>query len=172
MSTKRAKKSVQYLDMMANHFEFRDWDYTRKSNIKEIRYEKGFDKYNEFKSRLRRSLRWAFGKTPNWITQLEGKWSNGLIKRATMAIYLLKRDKNEPDGILDSGNIITHWEETGEYLSLVQPTVGALLANFLKEEPEHPHAKIITKELDRLYKRLSKRWDDGDVTGTPKQKDE
>ena len=170
MSTKKAKKSVEYLDLLANHFEFRDWDYTRNSNIKDIYYTKGNDEYNSWKSRIRQANFWMFGKTPEWYASLGEK--NSLAKRFRMAIYSLKRDRNTPDGILDSGNIITHWEETGEYLSMVQPTVGALLANFLKEESEHPHAKLITKELDRLYKRLSKRWDDGDVTGTPKQKDE
>jgi hypothetical protein len=44
----------------------------------------------------------------------------------------------------------------------MQPTVGSLLVNFLKEEPEHPHAKLITQELERLFERYKRRITDND----------
>lgn len=157
----KKNNTLDYLDALANHFAFRDWDYTRKSNIKDIYYTKGNDDQNSWKSRIRHANFWMFGKTPAWYSSLGEK--NSLAKRFRMATYCLKRDPNLPDGVLDSGNIITFWEETGEYLNLMQPTVGALLVTFLKEEPEHPHAKLITKELERLHKRFDKRIKDGDV---------
>ena len=74
-----------------------------------------------------------------------------LRTRFSMPFFLLKRDQNLPDGVLDGGNIITFWSETGYYLSLMQPTVGEMLADFLKEEPENPHAIRMTEEITRLF---------------------
>lgn len=156
------KKSVEYLDYLSNHFEFRDWDYTRVSHIQDIKYTYDHDKRNQFGYRIRMAFRFAFRKHDWWPFG----WT--LRDRVSMFFYSLKRDKNVPDGVLDGGNIITFWEETGEYLTMMQPTVGALLVNFLKEEPEHPHAKLIIAELDRLHKRFMKRDKDGKISGETK----
>jgi hypothetical protein len=80
-----------------------------------------------------------------------------------MPPYLLRREANTPDGILDSGNIITFWEETGEYLNLMQPTVGTLIADFILEDPTNPHAIKINKEITRLHKNYAKRIKAGEV---------
>ena len=156
----KKESAVEYLDGLANHFEFRDWDYTRNSNISEIRYKGEHDEYNKLSHRLKQAVYWMFGKTPEWYASLGEK--NSISKRLRMALHCLKRDPNLPDGVLDSGNVITFWEETGEYLNLMQPTVGSLLVNFLKEEPEHPHAKLITQELERLFERYKRRITDND----------
>lgn len=156
-------KTLDYLDGLANHFEFRDWDYTRVDHIKSIRYTPEHDYTNKLSHRIKQASYWMFGKTPEWYEALGEK--NSLAKRFRMATYCLKRDPNLPDGVLDSGNVITFWEETGEYLNMMQPTVGSLLVTFLKEEPENPHAKLITKELERLHKRYDKRIKDGEVSG-------
>lgn len=158
----KKNKTLEYLDFLANHFEPRDWDYTRKSSIKSIRYQPDQDRRNKFSHRVKDSIMW-FISPPEFTKMLDRTWQERLRSRFTMPFYLLKRDNNLPDGILDSGNIITFWEETGEYLNLMQPTVGSLLVTFLKEEPEHPHAKLITKELERLHKRFDKRLKDGEV---------
>lgn len=156
---KRVSESLEYLDFLSNHFAFRDWDYTRVSHIKDIRYKREHDVRNQYKYRFRKALKFLF---------LGDKWwpfGYTMRDRFSMFVYFLKRETNTPDGILDGGNIITFWEETGEYLNMMQPTVGALLVNFLKEEPEHPHAKLIQAELDRIHKRWKKRIKDGEVTG-------
>lgn len=154
--------ALDYLDSLANHFEPRDWDYTRHHHIESIRYETEYDRHNKISHRVKWASRWLFGKTPDWIKQLEGK-GFGPISRIRIAAHSLKRDTNTPDGILDGGKIITLWEEDGEYLNLMQPTVGALLVTFLKEEPEHPHAVLITKEIERLHRRYKKRIKNGEV---------
>ena len=159
----KKNNTLEYLDALANHFAYRDWDYTRIDHIKSIRYESDHDPHNKLSYRIKQAAWWMFAKTPDWLKQIQKR--NGPYKRFRMATYALKRDPNIPDGVLDSGNIITFWEETGEYLNLMQPTVGALLVAFLKEEPEHPHAKLITKELERLHKRYDKRIKDGEVSG-------
>lgn len=164
----KKSKALDALDELANHFEPRDWDYTRNTHIEEIRYKPEHDEYNTLSFRLKHAAYWMFGKTPEWYAALGEK--NSLGRRLRMATYSLKRDPNIPDGSLDSGNVITFWEETGEYLNLMQPTVGALLVTFLKEEPEHPHAIKITKEIERLHRRYVKRIKDEEVAKQPEVK--
>lgn len=156
-------KSAKYLKELADHFAPRDWNYTRHHHIESIRYETEYDKHNKISRRVKWASRWLFGKTPDWIKQLEGR-SMGPVSRIRIAAHSLKRDPNTPDGILDGGKIITLWEEDGEYLNMMQPTVGSLVADFLIAEPEHPHAVIITKELDRLRKNYDKRIKAGEVS--------
>ena len=165
----KKSKALDNLEWLANHFEFRDWDYTRKHNLKEIRYENEYDKYNTLWHRIGRSIFWMFGRTPDFVKQLEGR-GHTISERIRMAEYALKRDPNLPDGVLDGGSVITFWEETGEYLNLMQPTVGALLVTFLKEDPENPHAIKITKEIERLHRRYTKRIKDEEVSVEPKVK--
>jgi hypothetical protein len=146
-------ESVQYLDDLANHFAHRDWDYTRNHNIKHIRYKD--EERDTLKYRVGRSLRWMFKKTSYIPSSF--KW------KLILAFYALKKQDHLPDGHLDGGNVITHWEETGEYLQMVQPSVGALLVNFLKEDPDHKHAKLIIAELDRISNRYSERIKKGET---------
>lgn len=155
-------KSARHLKFLADHFEYRDWNYTRHHHIESIRYETEYDKHNKISYRVKWASRWLFGKTPDWIKQLEGK-GFGPISRIRIAAHSLKRDTNTPDGILDGGKIITLWEETGEYLNLMQPTVGTLVADFIIEDPTNPHAIKINKELTRLLKNYEKRIKAGEV---------
>ena len=146
-------EAVDYLDWAANHFVHRDWDYTRTTHIKSIRYDLEYDPRQTLRHRI--SIGWHF------LTRSSKRhgiiYKGSLWWRVRMFFYCLQREKNLPDGVLDGGNVITHWEETGEYLQLVQPSVGALLVNFLKSEPEHPHAKLIIAELERIHQRYEER---------------
>lgn len=155
----KAKKldAVYYLDAYANHFSERDWNYTRKTDIKDIRYTG--ERLDPLSKRLTSGFHFLFRSKKHGII-----YDNGFWLRIRMFFYSLERYKNAPDGHLDSGKILVLWEEDGEYLQMVQPTVGALLANFLKEDPEHPHAKIIIAELDRILAGYSERIDRGEVS--------
>ena len=157
--------AVKYLDLAANHFQHNDWNYTRSSHIKSINYTSGYDKNNELRYRVKECLRWLFGPTPDFIKSLDRKVVDRFKSRLRIAIYSLRKECHIPDGVLDGGEVITQWEETGEYLQLVQPSVGALLAKFLKEDPKHPHAKAITAELERIIKRYNERILSGEVDG-------
>ena len=144
-----SETALDYLEFTSNVFVHRDWDYTRTTNIKSIAYEKGFDDLNSVKFRMKmafRSLTW--GKKHGMLYK-----NRGIRDRIMMSFCHLKKDANLPDGHLDGGNVITFWEETGEYLQLVQPSVGSLLAEFLRKDPENPHAKAINAELDRIHER-------------------
>ena len=79
-------------------------------------------------------------RRPTWLS----------VSRWRMAAVLLVREKNLPDGILDEGNIITHWEETGEYLQYVQPSVGTLIAEWMLAEPTNQHAQAVAAEMRRI----------------------
>lgn len=124
----------------ANHFVTRDWNYTRDTrHIREIRLN---DPYEALHRRVWRAVRSVIFRDSLTKT-LESP-------RFGMVTHYLKRDKNLPDGVLDSGNIITFWEETGEYLQYVQPSVGSLFAEWMLAEPENPHAQKIAAEMKRI----------------------
>lgn len=137
-TTSAVRETAAELRAYATHFAERDWRYTRDlGSLREIRYASGFDALH---NRIRRALRDLFGHQPGWFK----------VNRFRSAWWTLERDKNLPDGVLDGGNIITHWEETGEYLQYVQPTVGALIADWLDAEPENPHAQLVAAEMRRI----------------------
>jgi len=150
-------QSVEYLDFLANHFSPRDWDYTREHQIQSIRYKPEYDPYNKLGKRVKNAFEWLFNRKPELFKELS------LRMRFRMFKYALKRETHLPDGSLNSGTVLTFWEEDGEYIQMVQPSVGALLANFLKEEPEHPHAKIIIAELGRICNAYGERIKNGKV---------
>ena len=157
--------AVKMLDWASNHFAHSDWDYTRHSNIKSIRYEKDIQEKLLYRTKL--AFRRLFNRT-NSLKQLQDfledkSLLDKLKLRLGMFFYAFKKVNHCPDGILDGGAVIVFWEETGEYLQLVQPSVGSLLADFLMEEPEHPHAKLIIAEMERIQKRFKKRIEKGEV---------
>lgn len=139
--------SAKYLKSLADHFAPRDWEYTRQHKIEHIRYEDDFTGKKSRLNRFHRGLKSAFGKLPGWEKTLLGKrtWAG---RYYTLLAYM--QEKNIPDGVLNNGGVITYWEEDGEYIQMVQPSVGSLLADFLLAEPKHPHAVIIRAELDRI----------------------
>jgi hypothetical protein len=148
------KKIVKDFKFRANLFESK-WDYTRNHNIKEIRLDKTYYSYDNLWNRIKRSVKALFSHKGIYAQELLGPWT--IKTRISFAIYLLSRDPNLPDGHLAGGKIITYWEEDGEYLQLVQPSVGSLLADFLEQEPENPHAVLIVKEMERINRDYIKR---------------
>lgn len=153
-------KAVEYLDSVANHFSHRDWDYTRKINIRRIIYKKGSPEYNRDKisKRFKRAWRWITSSKKNGMIYDMSLWM-----KLKMVMYSFEPESHRPDGGLNSGCVLTFWEEDGEYIQMVQPSVGALLANFLKDEPNNLHAKKIIKELERILKEYQDRVDNQKV---------
>lgn len=49
------------------------------------------------------------------------------------------------------------WEETGEYLQYVQPSVGALLADLMDAHPNLPEVQAIAAEMKRINDRRAHR---------------
>jgi hypothetical protein len=146
----------------------RDWDYTRHTKITRIRYEDDFKGYNRLDKRVWRSLKEIFSKqsiifrsdkNEVWYKKIR----NSFYWRVAMVITYMRTDRHLPDGILDGGCVVSLWEETGEYLQMVQPQVGAMFADWLIAEPNNPHAKKILKELKRVQKAYTARIEAGEV---------
>ena len=45
---------------------------------------------------------------------------------------------------------ITFWEEDGEIIEVMGPTIGLALAKFLETHPTHSHAEMIAHEIKRI----------------------
>lgn len=153
-----------------------NWDYSRthetSNPIKYIRYEEDFTGYGNPLRRLLRAAEvlWVnfFNKPALLDSALFGGGKLPLITRvkkaALRAKLQLRTDPHIPDGVLANGSIITFWEEQGEYIQLMQPSVGSLVAEFLKHHPEHPYAIKIAKELNRIDREYDDRIRRGKVT--------
>ena len=153
MNEAKIKETGSILRNYAEHFTFRDWNYTRQYDIESIYYKD----VETLLKRIKNAWRWLTKPREHYLLQLAD------LSRISMAFHALKKDKNLPDGVLNNGSIITFWEETGEYLQLVQPTVGSLVGKFLEEDPNNPHAIAIAQEIDRILAAYSARVVNGEV---------
>lgn len=139
-----------------NHGE--GWRYTRDlGGLKHIRYARDFEGYNSVPQRIKRAfdVRHLTG-TDSISRQFGWKWN--LIGAWAWIVVSLRTDRNTPDGSLNGGCVLTFWEEDGEYIETVGPTVGQKIADFLEAEPTNPHAIAIAREIERI-------WALGDATG-------
>lgn len=148
---------AQQLREYATHFAPSDWDYTRdKGGIKHIRYSDDYSGYNHPARRFVRSIRhfmpWRDRRDGMAFMAPKGIKARWIYFKAGM-----RTEAHMPDGVLDGGCIVTHWEETGEYLQYVQPSVGAMLADWMDAEPENPHALKIAGEMRRINARYGER---------------
>lgn len=173
MSTKKNReKAAKYLRSTATHFVERDWNYTRKTNLKRIRYKDEWQGSGSLWGRLKMTKFLLVGSRKSSLHQElfrreKGWWTLPRLWHHVRAALIvgMGTDKHLPDGQLDNGNILVYWEETAEYIQVVQPSVGELLSNFLLEEPDHPHAVLIANEIDRILKGYSARAKAGEVSG-------
>ena len=140
----------------AEHFVQKDWNYTRDlRGLTAIRYNYPED---TLRGRIEDAWGWLVKGKGDQILRITNFDGRSLLRaRWNQALYALKRDRHIPDGTLDGGTIITFWEETGEYLQFVQPSVGSLIADFMEAEPENPHAIKIAAEMQRIQDDYTKR---------------
>lgn len=141
----------------ATHFEFSDWCYTRRTKIRHIRYADDWSGYDHPARRALRTLR-RFIRRDRIEREVFGlrcpmAWRHPLIAVRTG----LRTPNNLPDGALDNGNVITHWEEHGEYLQYVQPSIGALLADLMDAHPDLLEVQAIAAEWERINDRCAAR---------------
>lgn len=135
------------LRQYAEHFEQHDWDYTRDlGNLRPLHFG---PRWPSIQSALRYLVRGTTGIFPEEPSMRPGRFA--------MARAALRNYDTSPDGVLDRGSIITIWEETGEYLQYVQPSVGSLLADWMEAEPDSPHAQRIAAEMKRINDRYGER---------------
>lgn len=112
------------------------WRYARDDEIIHIRYAGDWSGYDSVPNRIRHAI--------------EAAWKAGRRRRSFYAVWAalkvnLSTEAHRPDGIIGEGRIITFWEEDGEYLELVSPQVGKLLADWMTACPDDPHAVAIAE---------------------------
>lgn len=136
------------LRQYATHFAMRDWEYTRDlRGMRHIRYADDFRGYHAPHRRLTRAIRHLLGPQDTFSKAVG---NSGLRWRWLLATRALGTETNLPDGRLDGGNVMVLWEETGEYLQYVQPSVGALLADLMDAHPDLPEVVAIAAEMKRI----------------------
>lgn len=129
------------LRQYATHFTPRDWCYTRDvGDLREIRYD---GKTDALAFRARMAMRALVKRRQDWEKAVG-------VSRWRMCVTHLRRDRHLPDGVLNGGSVIAYWEETGEYLQYVQPSVGALLADLMDAHPDLPEVQAIADEMKRI----------------------
>ena len=133
------------LRQYATHFEHRDWCYSRDlGDLQAFRYDRPEDR---LPGRIKQSLYWLFRRTRDWERQVGFV---GWRHRLGMTRFALRRDSHLPDGWIEAMGVFTTWEETGEYLQYVQPTVGELLADLMDAHPDLPEVQAIADEMKRI----------------------
>ena len=164
--SEETEKAAYLLDVIGGHFARADWQWTRKDDIVHIRYKGDWSGYDAPWRRGIRAFRQAFGRRPSWERQLTSAnyWADGkrwqvpfrivqgwvLHVWATFVVQI-RTEQHLPDGHIPQAAIICFWEEDGEYLMLVQPSVGLLVADFMKQDPDNPHAVAIAAEINKQW---------------------
>lgn len=150
------KDTGQLVRQLATHHDHGDgWIYSRNTGgLRHIRYSKDNTGYNHWTKRLKRALSPSrlLGRDTLSLMLSDGK-REPLRHRLLGAVAHFRvnwfLDRNMPDGQIN-GNL-TFWEEDGEYIQAMGPTIGAKVAEFLMDEPDHPHAKAIAEEINRVW---------------------
>lgn len=140
------------LRQYATHFEMRDWCYDRDASA----WRLYLVAENSLRWRLTLAWRSMTREVQDWEREVVSD-AGSLPNRIGEAIRSLRRRQHHPDGVLDGGNIITNWEETGEYLQYVQPSVGALLADLMDAYPDLPEVVAIAAEMKRVNEDYGRR---------------
>lgn len=81
---------------------------------------------------------------------MKAAWSAWRRRRRLYPVWAalkvsLRTEAHRPDGIIGEGRIITFCEEDDEYLELVSPQVGQVLADWMTACPRDPHAVVIAQ---------------------------
>jgi hypothetical protein len=144
------KKVGEYVKARATHHNHGDgWKYSR--NIKDlelIRFKHDYTGYNHWTKRVRRAFDPKHLLGIDSISKQLKFRRHGFLSALAWIKVSLQKDDNLPDGMI--GGNITFWEEDGEYIECVGPTIGERIADFLIEEPDNPHAIRIAEEIERI----------------------
>jgi hypothetical protein len=175
------KDSGKYLRSVATHHvhSHEKWGWTRKHDIKRIVTTdtgKGQENLGNRIKHTVRSFRGLWFPKDSLDTMFRDMRADDKSKplwdRIRHQYYIIaatlrvgmRTDKNIPDGMFPTG-VYAVWEEDGEYIQVVQPSVGVLVADFLEAEPENPHAIKIAEEIAAILDNYSRRVKAGEVDG-------
>lgn len=160
-------KAGSILRSYATHHQHGEgWTYSRDTgDLEAIYYKHSRTGYDHWTKRYQRAIREFFAKIikggSSFEKQLMGDyWKQPSLRRRFSGAWIAfkvygRRDKGRPDGQIN-GNPM-HWEEDGEYIQCVGPTVGEKIADFLENEPANPYAVAIAEEMNRIWELSMKR---------------
>lgn len=149
------QKMIKYVEFLATKFssDREPWVYSRDTgDLVHIRYRSDFTGYNHWTNRFKRAFDWKHLTGTDSFSRMFGKERSAKLRFLHAVAWIrvsLRKSTNLPDGQVNG--ILTHWEENGEYITMMCPTVGLEVLNFLKAEPDNEHAKAILTEMRRAY---------------------
>jgi hypothetical protein len=155
------KVMLEWVRFVATKFQrnVEGWTYSRdKGDLEHIRYKSDHTGYNALRKRIPDAFRFgfenAFYAPKNSLARQLGVEKGRTIWERIQTFYAYfrirsRKDDNLPDGLVN-GSIVTHWEEDGEYIVMMGPTVGVKVLDFLEAEPDNVHAQAILTEMRRV----------------------
>lgn len=130
-----------------NHGE--GWQYTRNTgDLEHIRYRRDYTGRNSLLNRIHRAFEWRMLTGKDGLFGREQRLSLRFLHAWAWVVISIRKERNLPDGKV--GPVIAFWEEDGEYIEMVGPTIGERIAEFLIAEPTNPHAIAIAAEIQRV----------------------
>ncbi|NUS02022.1 MAG: hypothetical protein HOV97_05600 [Nonomuraea sp.] len=142
--TETVHEQAQALRDYATHFAPRDWQWTREHGIHAL--------YTEpLSARLLDSIKWAWRDGVARIRRKRGPLDEVLkVSWWRMRKAHWRGVNRLPDGGFEGASVFAHWEEDGEYIQMVQPKVGALIADLMDAHPDLPEVQAVAAEMKRI----------------------
>lgn len=164
--TKDKSEALEMLEFVANRFDTSPWTFSHDiGDLKHIRYRHDYTGYNAW---WRRALR-AFSPR-EWFSwghidkAVFGSWWRKAHPRSVLAhirVNLMKKS-HLPDGIVLGPGVITHWQEDGVFISLMNPDVATAILDFIKDRPEDKHAIRMREAIEAAHERNEKQGEVND----------
>lgn len=156
------KDMLDFVEFVATKFQgsVDGWTYTRDTGeLEHIRYKSDRTGRDSFFRRMKWGLSFAWDYNgfpvhkPQFSFSSNDKRNLWQRARGFYAYFLtgFKKENNMPDGVVNNGEIIIYWEEDGEYITMMGPTVGVKVIQFLRANPENDYAKAILAEMRRVH---------------------
>lgn len=125
------------------------WVYTSDvGDLEYIRYRHDHTGRNSLLRRIRHAFNWKVLTGADSLFDRQRTPRLQLLHIWSWIIISIRKERNLPDGTV--GPVIAFWEEDGEYIEMVGPTIGERIAAFLISEPTNPHAVAIAAEIRRV----------------------
>lgn len=148
--------------LATHHNHGAGWRWTRfTGDLLHIRFRSDFTGYYHWTKRWSRGLDWKHLSGRDSLSKALGLHGSTkgkpVLKRLQNVYYTalawfrvsVRKHTNMPDGTINGNPIF--WEEDGEYIEVVGPTVGEKIADFLEQDPTNPHAIAIATEIQRIW---------------------
>lgn len=154
LSPEMTERVGQKFRSYAEHFVERDWENPGNNPVEVVDVRFKETRYG-LKFRLKFAVKVANpfrrGLANDRILFQSGSkfwWKPvALWNRLNMVVAVLVRELNVPDMVLDQGNVVALWSETGWYLTMVQPQVGSHIADVLEEAAHEPSVQRLAAAI-------------------------